>query len=271
MKMLRSLFSTPDEATCTMSSAAVLDSEPQKLLRQRVSELGPWFHNYEIAKDVWTNSAGAGPGADYPRRRWTRLQPWFETLKGKSCLDVGCSSGFFSLKAMECGAASVLGVDSGEQARAIEQAKFAAHTLGLPAEFRTVSVYDVGQLERTFDVIIFMGVFYHLRHPLLALEALRRICGGTLIFQTITMPSAGRIAALPGVSQDVQPKGSVMLDRRFPSMQFVEGTLGGDPSCWFIPNVEAVAAMLRSSGFTPEEFLFPDENEVLVRCTVSAR
>ena len=60
----------------------------------------------------------------------------------------------------------------------------------------------------------------------------------------------------------------LLLDNRFPSMKFVEGRLAGDVTCWFIPNVERVAAALRSCGFTLTEFVFPNVQEVLVRCTV---
>jgi tRNA (mo5U34)-methyltransferase len=269
MKMLRSLFSKPSETTCEMASAVPVQAEELEGIRQRVSELGPWFHNYEIARNVWTNDKGASPGPDYPARRWAYVKPWFENLPGKSVLDVGCSSGFFSAKAAEVGAASVLGVDSGEQVRAIPQAQFAAETLRLRAEFQAVSVYDVAQIGRTFDVVLFMGVLYHLRHPLLALEALRKVCRGTLILQTITTPSAGRIAELPGVSKDVQFKAPLMLDRRFPSMQFIEGGLSGDTSCWFVPNVEGVAAMLRSCGFKPKDYVLDQhQQEVFVRCDV---
>src|SRR4051812_23158565 len=98
--------------------------------------------------------------------------------KGKSCLDIGCSSGFFSLKLKELGAAYVLGVDSGEQPQAIKQAQFAAATLGLDVDFRILSAYDLAALGTTFDVVLFMGVFYHLRHPLVALEAAHAVCGG---------------------------------------------------------------------------------------------
>jgi tRNA (mo5U34)-methyltransferase len=251
-----------------MGAARSLDAEESRQVRQRVLELAPWFHNYEIAKDLWTNADGASPGPDYPARRWAHVKPWFDELGGKSCLDVGCSSGFFSLKAMELGATSVLGVDSGEQARATDQARFAAETLRLRADFQTVSVYDLAQLGRTFDVVFFMGVLYHLRHPLLALEALRKVCGGTLILQTITTPSAGRLAELPGVSNDVQLNSLPMMDRRFPSAQFIEGGLAGDGSCWFVPNVEGVAAMLRSCGFKPQDFVFPNVQEVFVRSSV---
>ena len=235
----------------------------------RIAAIGPWFHNFEIARGLWTNATGAGPGPDYPARRWACVEPWFRELSGKDCLDVGCSSGFFSLKARESGAASALGIDSGEQTRAIEQARFAAEVLGLDVTFENVSVYDTPTLGRSFDVVLFMGVFYHLRHPLLALEALRKVCHGTLIFQTITTPSGRQIRELAGAAADVGLNSAEMLHDRFPSVGFVEGGLAGDTTCWFVPNVEAVAAMLRSSGFVPRDFVFPNVQEVFVRATAS--
>lgn len=257
----------PPELTCAMSSARpVSDAETSKI-RQDLAALAPWFHNYEVAKGVWSNGGGDGPGPDYPARRWNQIAPWFSEMRGKTVLDVGCSSGFFSLKAAELGA-SVVGIDSGEQNRALDQARFAQAVLKLQADFQNLSIYDSPKLGRTFDIILFMGVFYHLRHPLLALEALRKVCTGSMIFQTNTTPNAQAVREVAGASEDVQLNSAEMLDSRFPTIKFVEGGLGGDSSCWFVPNVEGVVAMLRSCGFVPKEFVFPDSREVFVRCTV---
>ena len=253
-----------------MSSAKPFAGAALDQLRQRMAELGPWFHNFEIARDVWTNPDGGGPGAGYPAGRWQHIQPLFSGLAGKSVLDVGCSSGFFSLKAKELGAASVLGVDSGEQVRAIDQARFASEVLELPVTFETISAYDLASLKDRFDVVFFLGVFYHLRHPLVALEAIRHVCTGSLVFQTITTPNDLKVSELdPQATSNVQLNSKVMMDDRFPTVRFVEGQLGNDGSCWFVPNVQAVAAMLRACGFAPQQFIFPDSREVIVRCTVN--
>jgi tRNA (mo5U34)-methyltransferase len=234
----------------------------------RIEELGPWFHNYEIASGVWTNASGRSPGVDYPLWRWQLVEPLLPDLKGKSCLDVGCSSGFFSFKLKELGAAYVVGVDSGEQSRAIDQALFARTILGLDVDFRILSVYDLRILERQFDVVLFMGVFYHLRHPLLALEAVRAACRETMVFQTITTTSGKKCAAFdPAVAKNVTFKSSTLDDARFPAMRFIEGSLDQDSSCWFVPNIEAVAAFLRSCGFRGDQTAFPTEHEVIVRCS----
>jgi len=261
--------SNSSAVTCGMSSAKTVTGPERAGLQADIVRLGPWFHNFEIARDVWTNAESTAPGADYPARRWQHVQPMFENLAGKSCLDVGCSSGFFSLKAKELGASSVLGVDSGEQVRAIEQARYASKVLGLPAAFDTVSAYDLARLTGRFDTVFFMGVFYHLRHPLVALEAIRSVCTGTLIFQTITTPSGMKIQELERrATGNVGFNSPVMLDDRFPTLRFVEEQLAGDGSCWFVPNVQAVVAMLRACGFVPEEFIFPNKQEVIVRCRV---
>jgi len=234
----------------------------------KVAKLEPWFHNFQVAQGVWTNPDGAGPGADYPDRRWKFVAPLLPDVAGKSCLDVGCSSGFFALKLKELGASYVLGVDSGEQSRALDQARFAADTLRLDVDFRAVSAYDLGRLARQFDVVLFMGVFYHLRHPLLALEAVRSACRETMILQTVTTKSEGKLEELDAAGiANVPLQSPALSDAKFPGMRFVEGALSDDVTCWFVPNLQAVTAMARSCGFTIDHVDFPTSHEVLLRCT----
>jgi len=253
---------------CRMNSAREVAEAERATLTQRVEELGPWFHNYELAFGVWTNPSGRFPGIEYPLERWRLIEPFLPEIKGKSCLDVGCSSGFFSLKLKELGAGYVLGVDFEQQPQAIEQAQFAGRTLGLDVEFRSMSAYDLTRLQRKFDVILFMGVFYHLRHPLLALETIHSLCGGTMIFQTITTQHPGSIPELDStITNNVDLHSSTMLESRFPAVRFVEGALNGDVTCWFVPNVEAVAAMLRACGFKLDQFTFTNDHDIIVRCS----
>ena len=112
----------------------------------KVAELGPLFQNFQIASDVWTNSDGSAPGPQYPDTRWRLIEPMLPNVAGKAVLDVGCSSGFFSLKLKELGADYVLGVDSGEQPKAIDQARFAAEVLELDVDFKVLSAYDLRKL-----------------------------------------------------------------------------------------------------------------------------
>jgi tRNA (mo5U34)-methyltransferase len=252
---------------CRMDSAAHLSPPEREKVQRRITELGPWFHNYEIAKDIWTNASGQFPGVDYPQSRWRIIESLLPDVRGKACLDVGCSSGFFSLKLKELGASYVLGVDFEQQPQAIEQARFAAETLGLDVDFRVMSVFDLGSLHRRFDVILFMGVFYHLRHPLLALEILRPMCREAMIFQSVTTAHSKALMELDAQKlQNVDLRGALLDDNRFPSARFVEHTMNGDVTCWFIPNATGVAAMLRSCGFTIENLVFTNEHDIIARC-----
>ena len=254
---------------CRMSSAREVTDMERHAIVQKMEALGPWFHNYEIASGVWTNPTGEPPGVEYPLSRWRLIEPLLPDVQGKSCLDVGCSSGFFSLKLKELGAAYVLGIDSGEQTKAIEQAQFAAAALRLDVDFRVLSAYNLATLDRKFDVILFMGVFYHLRHPLVALEAARAVCSGTMIFQTITTPHHKTVSELDRETTDnIHLHSSIFSDEQFPAMHFVEGTLDSDPTCWFIPNLQAVAAILRSCRFRLDHITFTDEHDVIVRCVI---
>jgi 2-polyprenyl-3-methyl-5-hydroxy-6-metoxy-1,4-benzoquinol methylase len=114
-----------------------------------------------------------------------------ESLEGKSVLDIGCNGGFYSLEMKRRGAARVLGVDYDDVY--LNQARFAAEVLGAEIEFAKLSVYDVATLGERFDLVIFMGVFYHLRHPLLALDLIHEhVARDLLLFQTMQRGSETR-------------------------------------------------------------------------------
>jgi tRNA (mo5U34)-methyltransferase len=239
-------------------------------IQESVKALGPWFHNYEVSTGVWTNPDGKFPGVDYPAWRWGFVSRVLPKITGKSCLDVGCSSGFFSLKMKDLGAARVLGVDDGEQLNALEQARFAAGELALDVQFQKRSIYQLQDMQEQFDIVLCLGVFYHLRHPLLALENLRSVCRGTLVFQTITTKHGmSEAAELPShLLQTLDVQSPVLAEPSFPAMKFVEHSLGQDSTCWFIPNPEGVYAMLRASGFHIQEVVFATEYDIFIKCTV---
>jgi len=128
-------------------------------IRSRVAELAPWFHNMPIG-GVWT--APDHFLGDYPMIKWRCYSDAIpQDLRGKTILDIGCNGGFFSMEMKRRGVARVVGLDFDEFYLA--QARFAAEVEGLDIEFRRMSVYDVGALAERFDIVFFLGVFYHLR------------------------------------------------------------------------------------------------------------
>src|SRR3954469_18630980 len=151
-------------------------------IRQRVAELGPWFHDMEL-NGVRTAPDHFLPG--YPASKFSRFAHALpKDMTGKSVLDIGCNAGFYSLEMKRRGANRVLGIDFDD--RYLAQARFAAASLGFDIEFRKLSVYDVHKLNERFDVVLFLGVLYHLRHPLLALDLIHEhVVRDLFVFQSL--------------------------------------------------------------------------------------
>ena len=224
-------------------------------IQQRVKGLGQWFHNVNLrgvqtAPDhflgnypeiKWRNFAGAIPG----------------DLTGKTVLGIGCNAGFYSIEMKRRGAHRVVAIDYDEVYLA--QARFAAEVCEAEVEFRQLSVYDVAALNEKFDLVLFLGVFYHLRHPLLALDLIHEhVTRDLFIFQSMQRGS-----------EEVEPlaedypfwETNIFQEEGFPKAYFIEKSYSADPTNWWIPNRACTEAMLRSSGF---EILEHPEQEVFV-------
>jgi tRNA (mo5U34)-methyltransferase len=221
----------------------------------RVRALGPWFHNLDLDGVQTAPDHFLG---NYPDDKWRRFQHAVpRDLSGASVLDVGCNAGFYAIEMKARGASRVVGIDADDDYLA--QARFAAEVRGFDIELRRMSVYDVGQLGERFDFVIFMGVLYHLRHPLLALDRLRRhVVGETMLFQSMVRGSS----RLTRIEPDY-PFSEVdhFASPEFPKLHFVEHSYAGDPTNWWIPNRACVEAMVRNAGF---EIVDHPEAEVYV-------
>ncbi|MFL6567601.1 MAG: TIGR04290 family methyltransferase [Chthoniobacterales bacterium] len=229
-------------------------------IQSRVQELGSWFQNLNL-KGVQT-----APNhflGDYPSVKFAGFAHALPNdLSGRSVLDIGCNAGFYSLEMKRRGAARVLGVDFDE--RYLAQARFAAEVEGVEIEFRQLSVYDVGSLGEKFDLVIFMGVLYHLRHPLLALDLIREhVAKDLMLFQTMQRGSNDAMQ----VEENYDFWETEMFAQPdYPMMYFIEHKYAGDPTNWWIPNRACSEAMLRSAGF---EIIAHPEDEVFV-CRVKS-
>ncbi len=114
-----------------------------------------------------------------------------------------------------------------------------------------MEVYQLPELNQRYDLVLFMGTFYHLRYPLLALDFVARCVGRRMVFQTLTMPGPEAtgydLAALdPSIHERTH-----MLDAGYPKMAFIEHRFAGDPTNWWVPNPTCVQALLRSAGLQP--------------------
>jgi tRNA (mo5U34)-methyltransferase len=210
-----------------------------------ISQLGPWFHNLHLPDGRQT--APDHRLGDFPTVKWQQIAPYIaEDLGGAKVLDIGCNAGYYSFELARRGA-SVTAIDV--DPHYLRQARWAARQFGLQEQiqFRHASVYSLARRPETFDVVLFLGVLYHLRHPLLALDVLREVTSSQLIVQTLTMP--GDAVAAPPANVDLFDR-ERLTQPGWPQMAFIERELADDPTNWWAPNHACVEAMLRTAGFS---------------------
>ena len=200
-------------------------------LRRRVDAVN-WFHTIDLGNGIVT------PGRDDSASRLARMQiP--DDLTGMSVLDVGAWDGYFSYEAERRGAARVLAIDSfsweGGGWGSKAGFELAHEALGSSVESRTIDVLDLSpETVGVFDLVLFLGVLYHMRDPLLALERVASVTAKQLIVDTHVD----------------------LIGLRRPAAAFYPGDeLNRDASNWWGPNPAAVEAMLRTVGFPRVEIV----------------
>jgi tRNA (mo5U34)-methyltransferase len=211
---------------------------------REISALGPWFHNLHLPDG--SRTAPHHPLGDFPRFKWEQIAPHIpQDLTGWSALDIGCNAGFYSIELAKRGA-HVLGIDV--EPLFLRQAEWASREWGLEdaLRFEQMQVYDLRRRRESFDLVLFMGVFYHLRYPMLALDIVSDCVRRLMVFQTLTMPGE-EVSTSTTVDRDVMDR-EEFLTPGWPKIAFIEHAFAGDATNWWAPNHAAVEAMLRSSG-----------------------
>lgn len=199
-------------------------------LQQEIKSEPYWFHRMQLGQGIET------PGWSDPAH--DKL-PYFglpRRLDGLRVLDVGCAEGFFSFEAERRGAREVVAVDSFPDS--VRRFNICRAALGSKATAFLCNVTDITpKAFGTFDLVMFFGVLYHLRNPILALERLHAVCTGTLLLQTLSEELSGT-SDVPYAK--FYPFGMPSGPAEAP--QF-------DPTVFWVPNVACVDAMVRSAGF----------------------
>ena len=226
----------------TLQSHGVLPAADDVTARE-IRRLAPWFHNLHLPSGHET--APDHPLGDFPHVKWREVAPALPAdLTGWRALDVGCNAGFYSFALAERGA-TVLGIDADEHY--LRQARWAAARLGVEERvgFERLEVYNLARREERFDLVLFLGVLYHLRHPLLALDLLAEKAERLLVLQTLTMPGEERFRPPADLGFEERDR---LLEPGWPRMAFLERSFAGDPTNWWAPSEGCVEAMLRSCG-----------------------
>jgi tRNA (mo5U34)-methyltransferase len=208
-----------------------------------VQRLGPWFHNLHLPGGMQT--APGHPLGDFPTVKWRQIEPFIpRNLSRWRVLDVGCNAGFYSFELARRGA-EVTAIDI--DGRYLRQALWAAERYGLAGriKFEQASVYSLAGATERFDLVWFLGVLYHLRHPLLALDILRGVTGRQLVLQTLTAPGRA-IARTPPNFGLMERK--LLNSTGWPRMAFIEHDLEDDPTNWWAPNAAAGFRVIARPG-----------------------
>ena len=203
-------------------------------LRREV-EAVRWFHRIDLGHGIIT------PGLDIDGRAKIAFNNIPADLSGKTVLDIGAWDGLFSFEAEKNGARRVLATDSFAWSGGGWGSKtgfdLARRALQSRVEDMEIDVMDLEPARvGVFDVVFFLGVLYHLRHPFLALEKVASVTKELLILSTwVDLVDIDRPAAA------FYPKGE----------------LGGDTTNWWGFNPACVQAMLEDVGFSRVSVVSP--------------
>lgn len=215
-------------------------------VRRLIAEHGRWWHEIELAPGIVT------PGDDSNRMKLPILDSLGlpQDMRGLRVLDIGCSDGYFSF-AMEERGASVVATDFVPES--YTGFATARKILGSSVEYRMDNVYNVEpRTYGQFDVVLFMGVLYHLRKPLAALDAIRSVLkpGGSLFVGTMMIDE---YVQLPDGSVTTLDALNPLL-RTIPLWQaYPADSLNGDFTNCFAPNQRALEVALTEAQFRVDE------------------
>lgn len=226
------------------------ETTPAAQLRAQVAQY-PWFHSIDLGEGVVT------PGTKSPEIHAAEIPAFFGPidLAGASVVDIGAWNGFYSFTAKQRGAERVLATDhfawNHPDFRGRETFELARDALGLDVEMCDIDVPELSpEVLGTFDVVLFLGVFYHLFDPLDGLRRAASLAEDVVVVET-------------------------HIDARHdtrPAMIFYPGSeLAGDATNWWGPNVPLLRALLTTLGFPRVDVRVTPANRAIVHAWRSDR
>jgi tRNA (mo5U34)-methyltransferase len=226
-----------------------------------LERLQPWFHRIALGGGLHTKTESVmGEPVDHPAGPWETIGKCLpEDLSGKTVLDVGCNAGFYAIEAKRRGARRVLGVDG--QRQHVRQAVFVRKLLGLDIEYRRMNVYELTRRRvGAFDITLALGLVYHLKHLVLALENLYEVTREMLVVETAILPPRRTPKSF------THPVGRTLM--RLHPLVYVENPPEAKEQVfnWFLPSVEALTALLRNTGFDEVEVFEVKNERAVVVC-----
>lgn len=218
----------------------IVDQRQSPELIERVNSFPYWYHRIELPGGTFT------PG-------WAPILPAAyhipDRLDGLTVLDIGAWDGYWSFEAVKRGAKHVLAIDDfsdtvgvGIKHPAWETFDFCRAELGISpsvCDRVEMSVYEIHKLEPV-DIVFFFGVFYHLKHPLFAVEEISRICRRELYVESAILDDYSPYRG--GIGNGY--RGDQFLMEFYPGAQY-----GSNPGNWFVPTLRCLTEIVASHGF----------------------
>ncbi len=223
---------------------------------KKIQEVSFWGQSIPLGEGIVT------PGKVMDNFLTLRRLHLPDDLGGKEVLDIGAWDGFYSFECEKRGA-KVFAIDNLCRMMRPDEKKYAhlgskgfqvaKEILGSKVKYRNMDVYDISPEKiGRFDIVLFLGVLYHLKYPLLALEKIAKVCKDLLIVESAFLRTLSRRALLQYAEAD---------------------SFNQDPTNWHIPNVRAIKAMLRDVGFRKIEVIYktPLQWKDLLKCILKLR
>ena len=206
---------------------------------ERIDALKPWFHSIDLGDGMRIQRDPVhGGDITYPEDLWKTVKKLLPgNIQGLRVLDVGCNAGYFSIEMKRAGARYVLGIEGFP--KYLAQAKLVRDILQIDLDLRGLNVYEVTEDLGQFDITLFLGVLYHLKHPLLALEILANVTEGILVVESAILPD------FSSSNSRIKDYGGPIHELRF---------VGNEPGAedlqnWFIPSLSCLKAFVQTTGF----------------------
>jgi tRNA (mo5U34)-methyltransferase len=212
-------------------------------IQEKVNSFPFWYHHIDLGNGIKT------PG-NMPHAAEAYRIP--DDLTGKCVLDVGAYDGYWTFEALKRGASQVVAIDDWSDRPWLDKSEriewdtfdFCKETLGYTDEQckrKTMSVYDVESLGK-FDVVLFFGALYHMRHPLLVLDKLSAVCTGEIYIES-------------AICNDYSPykEGGYGNDNNIVMEFYLGSEYGGVATNWWCPTMLCMVRMIKAAGFSEVE------------------
>ena len=205
-------------------------------LQQELQALGPWYHRITV-EGIETPAKTTGN----IKAKFGLIEKYLPSdLNGAKVLDLGCNAGGISIEFAKRGA-NCLGIEAAPLF--FNQALWLRRRLGMEDRLRFInaSAYAVASLKEKFDIVLCLGIVYHLRHPQLALDACREVCSNLMF-----------------VNAPVLRTDASVMESRFDRNPPVRKFIPHDDEArydWWYPSKPALEAMLIVAGFENVEMI----------------